>query len=68
MKKNGAFVNLFLRKGLQKSPKRRRQPKNLVRNCYVSEPWGPLLRSNRNFVTQISNFFTFACAGGAKTA
>jgi len=27
MKKNGAFVNLFLSEGLQKSPKRRRQPK-----------------------------------------
>ncbi len=27
MKKNGAFVNLFLSEGLQKSPKSWRQPK-----------------------------------------
>ena len=27
MKKNGAFVNLFLSEGLQKSPKSRGQPK-----------------------------------------
>jgi hypothetical protein len=29
MKKNGAFVNLFLSEGLQKSPKYRGQPKKI---------------------------------------
>ncbi len=29
MKKNGAFVNLFLSEGLQKSPRRRGQPKKI---------------------------------------
>lgn len=68
MKKNGAFVNLFLSEALQKSPKCRGQPKKTVRSCYLSAHCGPVLRRNRNFITQISNFFTFAGAGGAKTA
>ena len=68
MKKNGAFVNLFLSGGLQKSPKCRGQPKKLERNCYVSVNWKPLLRKNKNFVTQISNLFTFTSDDAAKIA
>ena len=68
MKKNGAFVNLFLSGGLQKSPKCRGQPKKLERNCYVSVNWKPLLREIRNFITQISKLFTFTGSTAAKTA
>ena len=68
MKKNGAFVNLFLSGGLQKSPNCRGQPKKFERNCYVSVNWKPLLRKNRNFVTQISKLFTFTGYTAAKTA
>jgi len=68
MKKNGAFVNLFLSGGLQKSPKYRGNRRKLERNCYVSVNWKPLLRKNRNFVTQISKLFTFTGSTAAKTA
>ncbi len=53
MKKNSAFVNLFLSEGLQKSPKNQGQPKNLMRICYISGHCRPVLRENRNFITQI---------------
>ncbi|KMQ74227.1 hypothetical protein Msub_10404 [Marinobacter subterrani] len=53
MKKNGAFVNLFLLEGCNCLRKTAGTRRKCEWNCYISVNWISFLRKNRNFVTQI---------------
>lgn len=68
MKKNGAFVNLFLSGRLQKSPQYRGQPKKIGAELLCFSELEATVQKNRNFVTQISKLFTFTGYNAAKTA